>query len=85
MADAQDAFHVYAIEWEENQIRFSLDDREYFAFAREPGGREVWPFDGPFHLLLNLAVGGNWGGQHGVDDASFPMRFLVDYVRVYQR
>jgi hypothetical protein len=44
----------------------------------------VWPFDGPFHLVLNVAVGGTWGGQRGVDDGAFPMRMEVDYVRVYR-
>ncbi len=61
-----------------------VDGREYFAFAKEPGGQEVWPFDGPFHLVLNVAVGGNWGGQKGIDESALPYRMLVDYVRVYQ-
>ncbi len=54
--------------------------------AREPaGGAAAWPFDAPQHLLLNVAVGGQWGGRHGVDDGSLPFRMLVDYVRIYQR
>ena len=48
-------------------------------------GAPAWPFDAPQHLLLNVAVGGNWGGQRGVDDATLPYRLRVDYVRVYQR
>jgi hypothetical protein len=52
-------------------------------FAREPGGQEVWPFDAPQHLILNVAVGGTWGGREGVDDAALPFRFEMDYVRVY--
>lgn len=83
--DVADAFHVYAIEWTRERIRFFIDDREYFQFARESDDRKVWPFDGPFHLLLNVAVGGAWGGQQGIDDASLPYRMRVDYVRVYQR
>jgi beta-glucanase (GH16 family) len=84
--EAMDGFHVYATEWTADRIQTSVDGRVYFDFAREPlGGRPAWPFDAPQHLLLNVAVGGNWGGQRGVDDATLPYRFLVDYVRVYQR
>jgi beta-glucanase (GH16 family) len=82
--DASDTFHVYAIEWTPSGIRWFVDDREYHSFAREAGGKDVWPFDGPFHLILNIAVGGTWGGQKGVDDGSLPYRMEVDYVRVYQ-
>ncbi len=42
-----------------------------------------WPFDQPFYLILNLAVGGNWGGKEGVDPSIWPQRMEVDYVRVY--
>lgn len=79
-------FHVYAIDWTPDRIETSIDGRVFFTFARERGGgRAAWPFDGPQHLLLNVAVGGTWGGRQGVDDATLPYRFLVDYVRVYQR
>ena len=47
---AMDAFHVYAVEWERERIRTFVDGREYFTFAREPGGADVWPFDAPQHL-----------------------------------
>ena len=46
--------------------------------------RDRWPFDKPMHLLLNIAVGGEWGGQKGIDPDSFPARMAIDYVRVYQ-
>jgi len=86
VSDVSAGFHTYATEWTADRIETSVDGRAYFSFAREPqGGRAVWPFDAPQHLLLNVAVGGNWGGQKGVDDASLPYRFLIDYVRVYQR
>ena len=59
------------MEWTIDRIQTSVDGRVYFDFAREPqGGRGAWPFDAPQHLLLNIAVGGNWGGQQGVDDAT---------------
>ncbi len=80
--DFQSEFHVYAIEWEENKIDFLLDDEIYFTFSRH-GGSAEWPFDKRFHLILNLAVGGNWGGALGVDPNIWPQRMEVDYVRVY--
>jgi beta-glucanase (GH16 family) len=82
--NAQSAFRVYAVEWDASRIRWFVDDREYFSFANEGTGKDVWPFDGPFHLVLNIAVGGTWGGQKGVDDTAFPMRMELDYVRVFQ-
>ena len=79
-------FHTYVMEWTPDRIQMSVDGRVYFDFARElQGGRGAWPFDAPQHLLLNIAVGGNWGGQQGVDDTTLPYRFIVDYVRVYQK
>jgi beta-glucanase (GH16 family) len=82
--DATDSFHVYAIEWDASRIRWFVDDRQYFEFPHEAGGRDVWPFDRPFHVLVNIAVGGTWGGQQGIDDESMPFRMEVDYVRVYR-
>lgn len=78
-------FHVYALEWEENEYRIYLDDTLYFTFVNEGTGYKAWPFDKRFHLLINLAVGGNWGGQKGIDDSLFPHIFEIDYVRVYQK
>lgn len=78
-------FHVYSLEWEENEIRVFVDDAHYFTFNNEGKSFREWPFDKRFHLLLNLAIGGNWGGQKGVDDSLFPHRFYIDYVRVYQK
>ncbi|MNL46716.1 Beta-glucanase precursor [compost metagenome] len=77
-------FHVYAIEWNEKQIDFYIDATKYLTFKNTGKGWEEWPFDKRFHLLLNIAVGGNWGGKYGVDDSIFPQSMLVDYVRVYQ-
>ena len=44
----------------------------------------TWPFDQPFYLIINAAIGGSWGGQRGVIDGIFPQEYLVDYVRVYE-
>ena len=77
-------FHVYELVWTPSQISALVDGQRYFTFAKEPGGDAVWPFDKPHYVILNLAIGGSWGGQQGIDDAAFPARFLIDYVRVYR-
>ncbi len=78
-------FHVYGIDWRDDRIDFYFDGRQYHTFKKVPGaGPEEWPFDLPQYLLLNLAVGGNWGGRRGVDEAIWPRRMEVDYVRIYQ-
>jgi beta-glucanase (GH16 family) len=77
-------FHVYEAVWTPERITMSVDGRQYFAFEKERGGTDVWPFDAPQYLILNLAIGGGWGGQKGVDDSVFPARYLIDYVRVYK-
>ncbi|MCF2488369.1 family 16 glycosylhydrolase [Dyadobacter sp. CY347] len=79
-----DEFHIYACEWTPESVKILLDGKDYFTFTKEQGyDWAQWPFDKPFHLILNVAVGGNWGGQKGVDDSIFPQKMEVDYVRVY--
>lgn len=82
--DCSEQFHVYALDWTADTIKISVDNRVYFSFGNEHKGKDKWPFNTPFYLLLNIAVGGNWGGQKGIDDKSFPMKMEIDYVRVYQ-
>ena len=77
-------FHVYALEWEVKEYRVYVDNKLYFTFKNEGTGYKAWPFDKRFHLLLNVAVGGNWGGAQGVDNTIFPRQMVVDYVRIYQ-
>jgi len=77
-------FHVYAIEWEPDLIRWFIDSRLYHTVSRANlPPRARWVFDHPFYLVLNVAVGGNWPGPPDASTA-FPQRMLVDYVRVYQ-
>ncbi|MEI6274400.1 MAG: glycoside hydrolase family 16 protein [Prolixibacteraceae bacterium] len=83
--DCYTGFHVYALEWEVNEYRVFVDDQLFFTFRNEGTGYKAWPFDQRFHLLLNVAVGGNWGGTKGIDDTIFPKTMVVDYVRVYQK
>jgi beta-glucanase (GH16 family) len=77
-------FHEYAIEWYEDRIEFFFDDTRYFIYRKESDDPAVWPFAKPHYLILNLAIGGGWGGQKGIDDSLFPHRFEIDYVRYYQ-
>ena len=78
-------FHTYAIDWTKDKIDFFIDSQKYFTFENTGNDYKEWPFDQPFHLLLNIAVGGNWGGQKGVDPGIWPQRMEVDYVRVYDK
>jgi beta-glucanase (GH16 family) len=82
--DCSDSFHIYSLDWTPDTIKISADNKVYFKFANEHTDSLAWPFNVPFHLLLNIAIGGNWGGQKGIDDTIFPARMEVDYVRVYK-
>jgi beta-glucanase (GH16 family) len=82
--DCTDSFHVYSMQWTEASIKISVDNKQFFVFDKERADNTVWPFDKPFHLLLNIAIGGDWGGAQGVNDNIFPVRMEVDYVRVYK-
>jgi len=78
-------FHTYAVDWKQGQMDFFIDGKHYFTFKNTGNGYQEWPFDQPFYLILNLAVGGNWGGKEGVDASIWPQRMEVDYVRVYKQ
>lgn len=84
ITDATTAFHTYAMEWDAEALRIYVDERLYFTSRRKGGDWTSWPFYRDFHLVLNVAIGGDWGGEKGVDDKAFPLRMEVDYVRVYQ-
>lgn len=83
--DAQDSFHVYSMEWTDTQVTWYVDGNFYFTYNNPNAGNDSWPYNKDFYLILNLAIGGNWGGAQGVDDSIFPQSLLVDYVRVYQK
>ncbi len=85
LADASESFHIYALEWFPDHMDFYVDAHKYFTFKNEGTGSDVWPYDKDQYLILNLAIGGAWGGQKGIDDSIFPQRYLIDYVRVYQK
>ena len=79
-------FHVYALEWSPDRIDIFVDDTLYFSYMNEGTGWEAWPYDHPFHLIINIAVGGVWGSAGGpTDDGVLPQKMWVDFVRVYER
>jgi len=83
--DSDEEFHVYSLEWEADQYQLFVDDRLLFTFKKEADDFKKWPFDKRFHLILNVAYGGDWGGKMGVDPKLLPAKMEVDYVRVYQK
>jgi beta-glucanase (GH16 family) len=81
-----DDFHVYAVEWFADRMDFFYDDTRVFTYPVEKAGpSETNPFLKPHYLIMNLAVGGGWGGQKGIDDTIFPQRYEIDYVRMYKK
>lgn len=83
-AGAEDDYHIYSIEWTGQKITTYVDGRKQLEYANRGLGRDDWPYDDPFYVILNLAWGGDWGGAQGVDESALPAEMLVDYVRVYQ-
>lgn len=81
--DIQDGFHIYAIDWTENKIDFFVDEKLVYTYGPELKNENSWPFDQPFYIIINLAVGGNFGGPE-VDQTIFPESFIIDYVKVFQ-
>lgn len=81
--DAFEVFHVYAVEWTPSKMDFYIDDTKYFTL-NVTSDYKSWPFDKRFFLIMNIAVGGNWGGAQGVDNTVFPAKMVIDYVRVYK-
>jgi len=85
IADATKEFHTYTWEWSPEVVKAYVDDQLYFEYKNEGLGETKWPYEKPFYLILNVAVGGAWGSMKGIDDEAFPQTMEVDYVRVYQK
>lgn len=83
ISNIEEGFHLYAIDWTKDKIVFLIDDKEVYTFQPEPKNENTWPFNQPFYIIVNAAVGGNFGG-HEIDDTIFPQKFEIDYIRVYQ-
>lgn len=84
VTNASTEFHLYRVDWTPYSVRGFIDNEQMFEFINDGKGYASWPFDKKFHLLLNVAFGGNWGGAQGIDTNIFPQSMDVDYVRVYK-
>jgi beta-glucanase (GH16 family) len=75
--------HVYAMIWKEDHITFLLDGKEVVSYQKQAGETEVeWPFNQPFYLIMNIALGGSWGGP--IDDTCLPTKMHIKRVSYYQ-
>jgi beta-glucanase (GH16 family) len=79
----EEGFHLYAIDWTKDKIVFLIDNKEVYTFQPEPKNENTWPFNQPFYIIVNAAVGGNFGG-HEIDQSIFPQKFEIDYIKVFQ-
>ncbi len=78
-----DAFHVFSIEWKQDQIKWLVDDKVFFTLNKADLGSATYPFNEDFYFIINLAVGGNWPGNPDAT-TNFPQWLIVDYIRLYQ-
>jgi beta-glucanase (GH16 family) len=78
-----DDFHIYAIDWDPNAIRWYVDGELYNTLTPDDLRGQEWVYDHEFFIILNVAVGGNWPGNPD-DTTEFPQTMLVDYIRVYE-
>lgn len=83
LSDIEEGFHIYKTNWTEESITFYIDDQKVYTFNPNDKNEETWPFNKPFYMLINMAIGGNFGGP-AVDDGIFPKEFIIDYVRIYK-
>jgi len=81
--DIEYGFHNYKCHWTKDSISFFIDSNLVYTFNPYVKNDKTWPFDKPFYVILNLAIGGNFGGPE-IDDSIFPREFLVDYVKIYK-
>lgn len=79
----EEDFHTYGVEWTTGAITFFIDSKPTYTYAPTDKNPDNWPFDKPFYILVNMAIGGNFGGPE-IDNNIFPQQYLIDYIRVYQ-
>lgn len=78
-------WRTFGVDWTTDYLRFYMDGNKVYEIVKDETSFDAWPFDDPYYMILNLAIGGGWGGAKGVDDAIFPSRYEVEYVKVYQK
>jgi len=83
--DVTDSFNDYVLEWDEKEIKTFINGKLIFSYLKNDQPWERWPFDEKFHFILNIAVGGNWGGLKGIDDTAFPTKMEIEHFRVYRK
>lgn len=76
-------FHTYAVEWTPTEIKSFVDDRLYLTY-NDTSTDLSWPFSKPQNIILNLAIGGGWGGYYGIDESIDSQKMIIDYIRVYE-
>ena len=83
VANMYEEFHTYAVEWTPEKIEAFVDGISYFVY-NDTSSELAWPFSKPQNIILNLAMGGGWGGAQGMDESVTSQKMVVDYVRVYE-
>lgn len=78
------AFHTYSVEWTPTEVRGFVDGEDYYLYDKTANELE-WPFNEPQNIILNLAMGGGWGGAQGMDSTITSQKFIIDYVRVLEK
>ena len=83
--DVVNSFNDYVLEWDEKEIKTYINGKLIFSYPKNDQPWERWPFDQKFHFILNIAVGGNWGGLKGINDTAFPAKMEIEHFRVYKK
>lgn len=84
IANGPAKFHKFGMDWTKAGMTFTIDGEKIVHWDRRPGGEDAWPFDAPCYLILNLAIGGDWGGQKGIDNSIFPAKFEIKSVKIWE-
>jgi beta-glucanase (GH16 family) len=77
-------FITFTFVWTPTKLEWYGDNKLFYTYTKTSTDPKIWPFNKMFYMILNLAYGGSWGGQQGIDDTKLPHKFYIDYVRVYQ-
>lgn len=81
--DFHSAFHIYQLIWDQHKMDFLVDDKLFYTYAPQEKTDATWPYNKPYFIIMNIAIGGGFGGQ--VDPQLKHARMEIDYVKVYQR